>query len=277
MGEPGPEERWLEVNGVKLHYLEWGDHARQPMILLHGFLGHARVWDDFALSSKRDYHVLALDQRGHGQSQWAADGAYSLDDYFSDLAEFIKLLGLNNLILVGHSMGGRNALFYTACLPDRVNRLILVDARAAASQRSTMALNDLLNRIRLESGTLEEMIQEAQAAYPSLSRETCHRLIIHACQVTAGARLIPRYDVRMKQMAERPGFILEDLRPLMGNITCLTLVIRGEESLFLSRLEAEEMCQLMQNAEWTEISAASHLPVQENPTAFKEAVSSFLD
>ena len=124
-----PQDRYLKINGLRLHYLDWENHGCQTILLLHGFMAHAHVWDDFVLNFQSYYRVIALDQRGHGESQWSGDMAYTLDDHFSDIAHFIEILDLNDLILIGHSMGGRHALFCAACVPHKVDRLILVDAR----------------------------------------------------------------------------------------------------------------------------------------------------
>ena len=92
-----PKDKYLKINGLRLHYLDWGTKGHQPMLLLHGFMAHAHVWDDFALRFRNHYHILALDQRGHGESQWAKDVAYTLDDHFSDIYQFIEALGLAGL------------------------------------------------------------------------------------------------------------------------------------------------------------------------------------
>jgi len=62
-----PKEKYLSVNGIRLHYLDWGNCRLQPILLLHGFMGHAHVWDEFAQTFRAQYHVIALDQRGHGK------------------------------------------------------------------------------------------------------------------------------------------------------------------------------------------------------------------
>ena len=113
-----PENRYIGINGLRLHYLDWGGHGKQPMLLLHGFMGHAHVWDAFALEFKKDYHVISLDQRGHGESEWSQKLAYSIDDHFSDICRFVDILALDPIIVIGHSMGGRNGLFYAACFPE---------------------------------------------------------------------------------------------------------------------------------------------------------------
>jgi len=234
-----PQSKQIRVNGLELHYLDWGANDRQPILLLHGFLSNARIWDSFASRISSKFHVLALDQRGHGISNWAKDGAYSLDDHFTDLARFIELLDLKNLIMFGHSMGGRNALFYTACCPERVKGLILVDARPANTDESVSALKNLLSDF--SPGTATE------------------------------------YDPNLILGVELAGYMVEELWPLMESLTCPALVIRGEYSRFLSREEADRMCHLIQRAELVEMPRTSHLPMLESPTAFREAVSSFLD
>jgi len=105
-----PEDRYLDINGLRLHYLDWGNYGLQPMLLLHGFLSHAHAWDDFALNFRSRFHVIALDQRGHGESEWSREAAYTLDDYFVDIARFVEALNLRKLILIGHSMGGAKRL-----------------------------------------------------------------------------------------------------------------------------------------------------------------------
>ncbi len=95
-----PKEKYLNVNGIRLHYLDWGKHGHQPILLLHGFMAHAHVWDDFAQTFRTRYHVVALDQRGHGESQWCEDRGYSISDHLSDLVCFIKGLDLRDLIIL---------------------------------------------------------------------------------------------------------------------------------------------------------------------------------
>jgi len=93
-----PRDEYLDVNGLRLHYLDWGKNSQKTMLLLHGFMAHAHVWDEFVSGFRNRYHIIALDQRGHGDSQWSEDEAYSLDDHFSDIANFIEVLELKDLI-----------------------------------------------------------------------------------------------------------------------------------------------------------------------------------
>jgi esterase len=272
-----PRDEYLNVNGLRLHYLDWGKNSQKTMLLLHGFMAHAHAWDEFVSGFWDRYHIIALDQRGHGDSQWSEDGAYSLDDHFSDIANFIEVLDLKDLILVGHSMGGRNALFYTACHPQNVEKLVLVDARPADSISASERLkHDLLN-LPLEAFSLDEIAEAIQALYPHLSIEICHDLASHGYkEKVLNGTFVPKYDVRMGFHSDQMGCITEDLWPFVKNVACPTLIVRGEESPFLSREDAQKMSRIIPKAQWVEIPKATHMPVQENPAVFKRVMSHFL-
>jgi len=272
-----PQDRYLDINGLRLHYLDWGNYEHQPMMLLHGFLSHAHAWDDFALSFTSCYHVIALDQRGHGESEWSKHAYYTLDDNFVDIVHFVEALNLRKLILVGHSMGGRNALFYSACTSHNIERLILVDARPGNNPLASKALRHLLENLPLQADSIDEVVEAAQAIYPYLSHEICHRMASHGFKQMPDGKFVPRDDVRMRQQAEQSGYIIDDLWSFLKNIPCPTLVVRGKESPFVSRWDAEEMCRLIPKAEWREIPQATHMPVQENPSVFKRIISLFLN
>jgi pimeloyl-ACP methyl ester carboxylesterase len=272
-----PKDAYLESKDLRLHYLDWGKNEKPPMLLLHGFMAHAHAWDEFASGFRDRYHIIALDQRGHGESQWSAGGAYSLDDHFSDIAYLIELLNLKDLILVGHSMGGRNALFYTACHPQNVGRLILVDARPADSVKASERLKHDLLHLPLQASSLDEIEKAMRLLYPSLSVEICHALASHGYKKEGlGGRFVPKYDARMSFHSEQMGCMAEDLWPFMRNVACPTLIIRGEESPFLSREDAQKMSVVIRQAEWVEIPGATHLPVHENPMVLKKVISGFL-
>jgi pimeloyl-ACP methyl ester carboxylesterase len=272
-----PEDRYLYTNGLRLHYLDWGNDEQQPMLLLHGFLGHAHVWDDFALTFRAHYHLIALDQRGHGESQWSKEAAYSIDDHFSDIAHFIETLDLNDLIVVGHSMGGRNALFYAACSPQKVKRLILVDSRPNDNPQASQALRHLLVSFPLRAGSLNEVAQALQNLYPYLSKKFCHHIASHGYRQVQDGEFVPKCDMAMRLQSEGAGYATEDLWLFMKQVTCPTLIVRGKQSPFLSRQDARKMCKLIPKAELREIPESTHMPAQENPMAFNKIISHFLN
>src|SRR3990172_7344131 len=117
-----PLEREIRLSGLRFHYVEWGTAAAPPLVLLHGFTGHARTWDDFAASVADCFRVLALDQRGHGDSDRAPHGDYRIATMAQDLAAFADALCPGPFRLVGLSMGGRVAIAYAGSHAGRGER-----------------------------------------------------------------------------------------------------------------------------------------------------------
>jgi pimeloyl-ACP methyl ester carboxylesterase len=272
-----PEDKYLNINELRLHYLDWGGQCKQPMLLLHGFMGHAHVWDIFALEFRNSYHVISLDQRGHGESDWSQKRAYSIDDHFSDICRLAEILHLDRMILIGHSMGGRNALFYAACFPEKVDSLVLVDARPSASQQSSNALMELLVHFPLQADTLEQVVESIREIYPLLPYGFARHIASHGYKKTEDGKYVPKYDTRMSLQCQRSRYSVEDLWPFVTSISCPTLIVRGERSPFLSKEDAKNIVDHLPRGSLGEISHSTHVPVQENPEEFNDAVRHFLN
>src|SRR5687767_58852 len=120
-----PIERDVKVNNGRLRLLDWGGEDRPPLLLLHGFTGHAHAWDTLSIALQPHFHVYALDQRGHGDSDPADN--YNAVLAFDDLTGVLEQLGITSLVMVGLSMGGRNAMYFTAQRPQAVQKLVVVD------------------------------------------------------------------------------------------------------------------------------------------------------
>ncbi len=271
-----PYDEYVDANGLRLHYLDWGNRNKQPLILLHGFLGHAHVWDRIAPAFKDRYRVLALDQRGHGESGWSKKAAYTIDDHFLDIDTFLTTLELSKVILIGHSMGGRNALFYAACRPSAVAKLILVDARPDDTPQASQALKDLLVTFPLKASGLDEVEQALQGLYCYLSKHWCKHIARYGYKQEEDGTFVPSYDTRMSTQCERMNYVTEGLWPYLPNIACPTLIVRGKESPFLSREVAQRMGEAIPRAVVREIGRATHMPAQENPAVFQRIVAEFL-
>src|SRR5262249_54200887 len=157
------------------------NEGAQPLVLLHGFTGHARSWDTFAASQRDRYRVLALDQRGHGESEWTDD--YSGERMVEDVDAFVRTLGLKRFVLLGLSMGGRNAYTYAALHPEEVERLIIVDigpeivAVGSARIQAGVQAQDVFD-------DPEEAVQAARAANPRPpDAELRHRVLNNLMQM----------------------------------------------------------------------------------------------
>jgi len=247
-----PQKKSISIDGRALSYRAWGIENHHCLLLLHGFLGNGRIWGDFASELCQHYYILALDQRGHGDSDWADDGAYGIDDHFVDLVGITDQLGLKELILIGHSMGGRNALLFAACCPEKIKGLILVDTRPANSADAVSSLRNMIEKVKRTARIMPKHgLNNSGAVYP--------------------------FDPRLITGAESANYRVESLWPLMASVTCSTLIIRGENSTFLSRKEAEKMNQSISRSKLTEIPGTSHNPMIEEPVIFRAHILSFLN
>jgi esterase len=155
-GGAAPAERHVEVYGVRLRYLDWGDDGNpgaQPLVFLHGWTSNADVWLRVASAFRGSHRVLSLDQRGHGGSQWAAD--YSAWRWVKDIAGFVEALGLRRPVLVGHSMGARNAHLFAADHPGVADRLVMVDGGPLAVPAPSASRAAYVHRV---FDTIEEAV-----------------------------------------------------------------------------------------------------------------------
>ncbi len=122
MIQTGPTSHSYMSQRLKLHYADWGNAEAPPLLLVHGGRDHCRSWDWVAQQLSADWHVIAPDLRGHGDSQWAADGCYSVMDHVYDLAQLIHQMDAEQVTIVAHSLGGNISLRYTGLYPDKVKQ-----------------------------------------------------------------------------------------------------------------------------------------------------------
>ena len=132
-----PADRFYESQGLRLHYVDWGNETAPPLILVHGGLDHCRNWDAIARELQPHFHVMAPDLRGHGDSEWAKGSSYSLVDHVYDLSRLIRFAELRDAAIVGHSLGGMISLAYAGTYPDRVSRLAVLDGAFLSGSRRT--------------------------------------------------------------------------------------------------------------------------------------------
>lgn len=125
---PQPTSKYFNSNGLKLHYLDWGNPSAPLLILQHGMHDHARSWDWVARELCNDWHVIAPDLRGHGDSEWSTDGAYHTSYYLLDFAALIESLQVETFSIIAHSLGGNPTARYSGIYPERITKLVLVDA-----------------------------------------------------------------------------------------------------------------------------------------------------
>lgn len=272
-----PQDKKLTANGLKLHYLDWGAVGRPPMVLLHGLRGHAHSWDDVSTAMSRSFHVLALDQRGRGDSDWAPGGDYSTDAFVADLAGLCAALRLDPFVLVGHSMGGRNSMAFASRYPEKVAKLIVVDIGPVIDPSGAERITREIREVPEEFDSFEAVVQYASKQNRFASASVLRRRLQYATRQLANGMVGWRYDLAIREQRRHgTGAPAVDLWPALPKISCPTLVVRGANTDTLSPEVARKMVQVIPNAQLVEVQRAGHMVFEDNPEDFIAAVKRFL-
>jgi pimeloyl-ACP methyl ester carboxylesterase len=267
-------DRSAMLGGLRFHYREWPNPGAQALVLLHGFTGHARSWDSFATAMQANHHVYALDQRGHGDSDWTDD--YSAESMVEDVQRWVTALGLKQFVLLGLSMGGRNAYQFAATHPEEVERLVIVDI---GPEIASAGSNRIMTGVQASDvfTSPEEALERARAANARADEaEQVNRTLNNLMLLEDGTWTF-RYDKGLRDGSRplaRPD--AGDGWGLLAKITAPTLLIRGELSDVLDAGVAERMCREIADCRFAVVPGAGHSIPLESPKGFLEAVRTFL-
>jgi pimeloyl-ACP methyl ester carboxylesterase len=264
--------RALKVSGLTLNALEWGVPGRPALCFLHGGSAHAHWFDGVVGAFTDRYHVLSLDQRGHGASEWAAEPAYATEDFAGDLVGVADAMGWPRMTVIGHSMGGHNAIGFAAWHPERTERLVVVDSRPAIPAERLLTMHRRGDRGPMRHETLDSAVR----SFRLLPRETVAdpRLLEHLARegiTERDGRFLDRFDPACNGR-RRPI----DGWALLERITAPTLLVRGEHSPILPREMAAEMLARLPRARLAEIAGTYHHLVLDAPLPFATVLDSFL-
>ena len=274
--EVRPHDRSVSTTALKLHYLDWGTEGKQHMLFLHGALQQGHSWDFVALPLCPDYHVLALDSRGHGDSDWAPEGDYSPEAYQADLDGFVDALGLDQFILVGHSMGGRNAYIYASRHPEKVKSLVIVDTGPRISSSGESRIRSF-RELPDDLDTYQEFATRVQE-YTGRTREQ----VLGALKYTIKQRSDGKWTWKYDRLLRSPGFQMgtwppERLWESVSGIRCPTLIVRGSDSDIFESEVMERMLEVIPGSTSAVVARAGHLVAGDNPVGFLEALQTLLD
>ena len=267
----------IEMRGMRFHYRDWP--ARKPgardLVLLHGFTGHARSWDAFAEAMTDRYRVLALDQRGHGETAWAAPDKYGAEEMVDDLAAFVSAMGLKQFALLGLSMGGNVAIHYGGRRPPELAELVIVDIApeivpAGASRIQTGVRSGDVFASR------DEAFAAARAANPTPPEAHHRHRVDHSLMRTDDGRWTYRYDRALRAPGTVRARNTEAGWQAAANIAVPTLLIRGEHSDILSPELAARMMDANANIRMTTVAGSGHSVPLDQPDGFLAVCREFL-
>jgi esterase len=272
--------QFITISGLRLHYLDFGNSGKPPLICIHGLSGNAHNFDALAPHLAPDYHVLSLDVRGRGDSQWGPADEYNQTNYSSDLAILIDRLGFPRVTLVGTSMGGMIAMLYAGGYPERVERMVLNDVGPEVDPAGIKRIADYMSGAPTEFASLGEVGECYRQNYPAMRQMPEQELLDFvkwAVKPAEGGTLRWKIDPAIRN-APRSG---SSARPLdmwvpYARITASILVIRGADSDILARATAERMrAVLPQLTSVVEVPGVGHAPSLLEPQAMS-AIKRFL-
>ena len=284
----GPASRVFFSQRLRMHYVDWGNADAPPLILQHGGRDHCRNWDWVAADLARDYHVIAPDLRGHGDSAWSASGHYTMANYIYDLAQLIHQQKLAPVTIVAHSLGGNITLRYAGIYPDNVRALVAIEglgpgSRSAASDAQPIAerMREWIDASRAQSGRQPRRYPSIEAAYARMQQANAHLTPAQARHLTqhgvnqnedgtyswkfdSYVRLWPPYDMTPDAVAE-----------LWGSITCPTLLVYGTESWATNPAQDGRLAHF-RNASVLAVEKAGHWVHHDRLDFFLREVRAFL-
>jgi pimeloyl-ACP methyl ester carboxylesterase len=290
-----PRSHFIDVRGLKIHYLEWGEPNGNPLVLVHGWRDHAWSWYYFVTALQKragePLWVIAPDCRGHGDSDWVgAGGYYHFPDYVHDLDCVIDSLKVRSLSLVGHSMGGTISFLYTGTYPRRVARLVLIEgigplgmSFADAPPRMEKFLSEM-KAIRqattteyrsFEYQSLEEAAKRFHKVNPRLDADRAYQLTRWGMRQTENKKWVWKFDPLHRTTSPQP-FYAEQAMEFYHRIECPVLVILGKESRQTPRPDMQQRLEAIRDHRRIDIDRAGHMVHQDNPEALAQVVKDFL-
>jgi pimeloyl-ACP methyl ester carboxylesterase len=244
MTGPGPTSHTYFSQRLRLHYVDWGNPGKPPLVLIHGGRDHCRNWDWTAAALRDGWHVIAPDLRGHGDSQWSPDGSYTMAGYIYDLAQLIHQQRLAPLTIIAHSLGGNIALRYAGIYPESVLRLVAIEGLGPSPQMVAERGNKniaermdewirerrgLAGRLPRRYGSIKDAFRRMQEENPHLSADQARHLTEHGVNQNEDGTYSWKFDnyVRAWPPYDMRG---RDIELLWSRIACPTLLLYGMES-----------------------------------------------
>jgi pimeloyl-ACP methyl ester carboxylesterase len=267
-----PADRFVNVNGLRIHYLEWGTPGRQPLIMLHGIGRVAHTFTPIAPHFASKYHVLAVDMRGHGDSAWDPKGAYLVEDYVKDIEGLAKELRLRNIVIWGNSTGGRVAQVFAGVHPELVAAVISEDV---GPERPREIANGMTARLKQEDergwASEDELLAQLKTGSPRTGEEVLRAYVRHGSRRRPDGRTIWKRDPAIGN-----GFVPTELWRFVTRIQAPIIYVLGGRSTIVPQATQEQLRKELPKVQIVVIPETGHYPSEENPAAFLAVVDKFL-
>ena len=272
-----PEAHHVILRGMRFHYLDWGTRGQPPVLFLHGGGLNVHTWDLVCAALRLERHCLALDQRGHGDSEWSPEMDYATESHAADLDAFVDRLGLDRFVLVGMSLGGANALAWAGAHSQRLAALVLVDVGPETRQAGVRKIAAFTSEATpLDS--VEDFVDRALAFNPRRNATLLRRSLLHNLRRMPDGKWMWKYDQRHRGRVDPAAY--ERRRQLLwsavAKVACPTLVVRGAESDVFHDEDAERLARALSDGRWVKVPGAGHTVQGDNPAGLLVALREFL-
>jgi len=266
-----PADRFLDVNGLRMHYVDWGGEGKPPLVMVHGLDRNARTFDHLATRFTSKYRVIAIDMRGHGDSGWDPQGRYLVEDHLGDLEGIVQQLKLRNLVLWGNSTGGRVVQVFAGQHPDLVSHVISEDV---GPERPRQIADNYAKRVQQEQAgwaSEEELLAQLKKGNPRMPTAVLEPYVRYGTKKRADGRIEWKRDPQLVK-----GFVATDLWRFVRNIRSPILYIIGGRSNIVPAETQDELRKTLPNAQITTIPDVGHYPSDEKTDEVVTIVNRFL-
>jgi pimeloyl-ACP methyl ester carboxylesterase len=262
--------RHTVVRSLRFHFSEWGEPGAPKVLLLHGGNQSAHSWDLVSLHLSDRYHVFALDQRGHGDSEWSRDQDYSIEAKAADVLAFVDDQGIDSPVIMGHSMGGRVTMNVALAHPELARGIVLVDVGPELSPKGVEVIANFVTH-NVEFDDLEEFLDNVVKYDRFRSREHIARTVKYNMLRRADGKYISKVDHRRVPLSTSE-LTIEDVKAIGAPV----LLVRGGESDILDPDAAERFVDALPNAQLVTVPNTGHNVHSGNTPGFLEAVGPFV-
>jgi esterase len=278
MAAPVPPSKFVELNRLRIHYLDWGAASAAPVVCVHGYTSSAQAFNAPARHFQARVRLVVPDVRGHGESAWSPTGAYQYADQVGDLAVFVDALGLGQFTLIGTSMGGIIAMAYAGEHPDRLRGLVVNDIGPDAETGSQRITETVGSRPE-EFATLDEAMAYRRQVSPitaGRSEDDQRELALGVLRQHADGRWLWKMDpAYIRQRVQEGPPRRPPLWPVLQRLPCPTMVIWGTDSDVLSEAQALRMVETLPKGQLVSVPGVGHAPTLMEPAALS-ALERFL-